>query len=117
GGGVANHIHRDRDRGRTLGDDGGAAAGDVVAVGDGRAAVGGGVVHAHPARAGRLVEADGEEERVGAAVALGCGGVADAGVDDAAAGAGRRDRGAVARCGRGAAEIGGVVVAVAAAAV
>src|SRR5690606_17370929 len=45
GGGVANHVHRDRDRGRTLGDGGGAAAGDVVAVGS-RAAVGGGVVHA-----------------------------------------------------------------------
>src|SRR5690606_41664755 len=64
------------------------------------------------AGAGRLVEADGEEERRGAGITLGGAGVADAGERRAAAATWGGRGSAVARRGRGAGEIGGVVVAV-----
>src|SRR5690606_15218829 len=115
--GVANHFHADRHRGRAFGDGRGAAGGVVVVVRRGRGAVGGRVVHAHAAGAGRLVEADGEEERAGAGIALGGAGVADAGERRSATAAGGGRGGAVARRGRGAGEVGGVVVAVHAAVV
>src|SRR5690606_29230739 len=97
--GVADHFHADRHRGRAFGDGRGAAGGVVVVVRRGRGAVGGRVVHAHAAGAGRLVEADGEEDRAGAGIALGGAGVADAGERRSATAAGGGRGGAVARRG------------------
>lgn len=89
----------------------GGGQGDIVAAGGGGAIDGGGG-EAHPARTGRLAQAQGEYQAAGAGIAFGLADIGQRGDRLAAAAAQARGAGGIARGRRAGGEVGGVVVGI-----
>lgn len=112
GRGVAQDIDGDGGAAFASGDaQGGGGQGDVVAAGGGGAIDSGGG-EAHPARTGRLAQAQREHEAAGAAVAFGTADIGQRGDRLAAATAQARGAGGIAWGRRAGGEIGRVVVGI-----